>query len=111
MAYTKRLGDGRRDNENTDCPKCPARQPYGWKPMMHIPWEGRTDIVKCWSCGHEEPRFVAPDWAAEQDLKAKLHRGSRRSKSCSCKSHGTAINAVVYYDDECPIHGLEGSDA
>jgi len=73
--------------------------------------EGRTDIIKCWSCGYEEPRFVAPDQEAEEDLKAKKHIGGRRAKSCSCETHGEAVSAFAYYDDECPIHGLEGCDS
>jgi len=112
MDLTKRLGDGRRDNTYRDCPKCLTRtSPYSWKPTMHVPMEGRTDIVKCWSCGHEEPRFVEPDWVAEEDLKAKPHKGSRRGRSCSCASHGSLVDKTgIMWDFECPIHGDDGID-
>ena len=52
------MGDGRLDNQWKDCPECAKTTTRKWGPVMHIPSEGRTDIVKCWSCGHEEPRFT-----------------------------------------------------
>lgn len=59
MDLTKRLGDGRRDNTFKTCPKCQPCEPIShWSPLMYVPMEGRTDIIKCWSCGYEEPRFV-----------------------------------------------------
>ena len=61
LDMTTRLGDGRIDNTWRDCPKCPPQESYygrwSYRPRMHIPMEGRTDIVKCWKCGHVEPRF------------------------------------------------------
>lgn len=110
MDLTKRLGDGRRDNAYKQCPKCAPSAPHRWTPMMHIPMEGRTDIVKCWKCGHEEPRFVEPDWAAEEDLKAKPHKGSRRGRACSCRTHGAPLATGIMWDFECPIHGHDGID-
>ena len=108
MDLTNRLGDGRRDNNYRPCPKCPKDDPKYWKPRMHIPPEGKTNIVKCWNCGHEEPRFSDPDPVAEKALKAKKHHGSRRVAWCSCESRSIKTSSgVVFYDEECPIHGLE----
>lgn len=110
MDLTKRLGDGRRDNTYKDCPKCSPQQPNSWVPTMHVPSEGRTDIIKCWHCGHVEDRFVEPDQEAEKELKAKKHTGSRRGRSCSCATHGSPLSTEIMWDFECPIHGHDGID-
>lgn len=106
MDSTRRMGDGRRDQNYMPCPQCPINDPHYWKPRMHIPHNGRTDIVKCWNCGHEEPRFIESNMVAEEELKSKPHIGSRRAKACSCTSNGLRGDTVLY-DAECPIHGLE----
>lgn len=73
--------------------RCPQQHEdyIWWGPLMMIPREGRTDIVRCWQCGHEEPRFQEVE-----EEPVKKHKGSRNNLDCSCDDG---------YDWECPRHG------